>query len=162
MPAPSVAAVNRYINPGVTKIVFCTSVVNKSAPTRAEINAGQDVSLWVATAEGWSVMSEQVATPNMASTFDSKIGGKTSSEDSSLTCYADIAGTDARALWPRGTTGFILWLDGGDIAARKMDVFPVLVISKPKERDPEGGTAARMRFQFSITSEPVEDVAIPA
>lgn len=162
MVATPVAAVNRYINPGVTRIVFATSIANISGPTRAEINAGQDVSRWVAASEGWAVNSEQVDTPNMAETFTSKIGGKTSAEDSSLTCYADIAGVDARDLWPRGTTGFILWMDGGDVAGRDMDVYPVLVISQPKQRDPEGGSAARIMIQFSITAQPAENVTVPA
>ena len=162
MVATPVAPVTRYINPGVTRIVFCASVVNIASPTRAEINAGQDVSRWVVGAEGWSVESTQVETPNMLETFTAKIGGKTTSPDSSLMVHADIAGADARALWPRGTAGFILWQDGGDVQNRRMDVFPVLVLAKPKQRDPEGGTNARMNFQFSITAEPAEDVIIPA
>jgi hypothetical protein len=162
MAAPAISQSTRYINPGTTKIVFCTTIANKAAPSRAEINAGTDLTREVSGAEGWQVTSTQVDTPDMDTTFTSTTSGRTSAADSALTMYADLTGTDARSLMPRGTNGFILWMDGGDVSGRKMDVFPVRTSSVGKPRSVEGDEAATVVFQYAITSEPAENVTIPA
>src|SRR5439155_1127670 len=41
---PSPAPTVRFFAPEPTRVVFCTSVSNKAAPTRSEINAGLDLS----------------------------------------------------------------------------------------------------------------------
>ncbi len=74
--------------------------------------------------------------------------------------YLDPSGADSRQLMPRDATGNVVRFGGGDIAGRRMDVFPVAVgsISKPFEMD-EVPVAT---FSFAITSEPAEDVLVPA
>lgn len=161
MPAPNITASSRYFNKGTSIVVFAATVAVKTAPTRSEINAGTDLSNEVSEVDGWVVEAEQIETPNLGETFTGSIPGSTSAEDSSLTLYASEDGSDARTLLPRGTTGYILWMDGGDTAGRKMDVFPVRVSSlgKPRTTDDEAATVA---VNFAITSEPAEDVTIPA
>lgn len=161
MTATPISQTVRYINPGVTKIVYAPTVVDISAPTRAEIDAGTDLSREVAELTGWQVNSNQVPTPDLASTFTSNTPGRTTAEDSSLTFYADKTGDDVRALLPRGTDGFIIIMDGGDVPASPMDVYPIRVASNGKMRS-VGEEAARIQVQCSITSEPAEDVAVPA
>ncbi|MGH3679086.1 MAG: hypothetical protein ACRDT2_01985 [Natronosporangium sp.] len=161
MPAPDISAASRYFNRGTSVVVFATAVANKNSPTRVEINAGTDLSNEINEIDGWTVTGETIETPDLGTTFTSTISGSTSADDSSLTLYADVTGADARTLMPRGTNGFVLWMDGGDIAGRKMDVFPVRVTSvgKPRTTDDE---AATVTIQYAITSEPAENVAIPA
>lgn len=161
MAAPDISASTRFFNRGTTIVVFCTSISNKSAPTRAEINAGTDLSNEIAEVDGWIVTSNQIETPDLGTTFTSKIPGSTSADDSSLTMYEDIGGADARTLFPRGTNGFIIWMDGGDVAGRKMDVFPVRAASQGKTRTVEDN-AATVQIMFAITAEPAENVTIPA
>lgn len=161
MPAPNISASTRYFNRGKTVVVFATTIANKNSPSRAEINAGTDLRNEVSEVDGWTVTGETIETPDLGTTFTSTISGSTSADDSSLTLYADEAGSDARTLMPRGTNGFIIWMDGGDVAGRKMDVFPVRVtaVGKPRTVDDE---AATVNVQFAITSEPAENVTIPA
>lgn len=161
MPATPIASTSRYFNRGTTKVIFCSTVSNKSAPTRAEINAGTDLSGEVADVDGWTVESESIETPDLGTVFTSSIPGSTSADDSSLTMYLDVGGVDARTLLPRNTAGFILWMDGGDVAGRKVDVYPVRVMSQGKARTTDDD-AATMEIGFSITSEPAENVTIPA
>lgn len=161
MSATPIAASTRHINKGVTKVVFATTVASVSAPTRANINAGTDLSDEIMELEGWNVESGSVGTPSLGSDFTGNIPGGTSAEDSSLTMYSDIGGADVRDLLPRGTNGFILIMYGGDVAGRPMDVFPVRVGSTPKNTSVDE-EAATIKVTFSITSEPSEDVAIPA
>lgn len=161
MATPALTASNRYFDPELTRIYFVASIASKSAPTRAEMNAGVNVTGEVAEISGFTTSSEQIATPDLASRYTSQIGGRTSAEDSSLTFYADQQGDDVRATLARGTTGFLLFLDGGDVEGNKMDCYPITVISVGKMRS-VGDEAARLQVQFSITSEPAEDIEVPA
>lgn len=162
MTATPIASTTRYINPDTTKIYFCATISDKTAPTRSELNAGTDLTREVNAVSGWMTSSDQVETPDMDTKFTSKIPGRISADDSSITFYCDVTGADARALLPRDTTGFIVFLDGGDVTGSLMDVFPVSVSSLGKARSVEGKDAATVEIQFSITSEPAEDVEIPA
>jgi hypothetical protein len=162
MVASNIAASTRYINPETTDIYFVTSISSKAAPTRAELNAGTNLVGENSASEGWNISAEQVPTPDMGNLFTGSIPGRLSAEDSSLTMYADLEGVDARTLMPRGTNGFIVWLDGGDVAGYLMDVFPVRVASLGKTRSVEGSEAAVIDIMFSITSAPAENVTIPA
>lgn len=160
MAAPAITPETRYFNPATTKIYWCGSISNKSAPSRGELNAGTDLSAAVADVNGWMVTSELIDTPDMGSRFVSKIAGRISADNSSITFYSDRAGVDARTIMPRDATGFIVWLDGGDVAGRKMDVYPCTVSSVGKVRS-TGNEAARLTIQYAITSVPAEDVTIP-
>lgn len=161
MPATPISTVTRFFPTGTTKWIYCPSIANKNAPLRAEINAGTDLSGEIAEVEGWQVSSELIDVPDINSRFTSKIPGRTSADDSSITFYADPSGNDARVLFPRDTTGFILRMDGGDVAGRKMDVFPIRVSSVPKEMG-TGDGAGTLTVNFAITAEPAENVTIPA
>lgn len=161
MPATPIATANRYFPTGTTKYIYCPTVGNKNAVARSEINAGTDLSGEIAEVDGWQVASELIEVPDINSRFTSKIPGRTSADDSSIKFYADPSGSDARGLFPRDATGFILRMDGGDVPGRKMDVFPIRVSSVPKDMG-TGDDAATLQVMFAITSEPAENVTIPA
>lgn len=161
MSATAISASTRYINKGVTRFVFCTAVSDITAPTRSEIDAGTDLSTQIMDLDGWKVESANVETPDLASTFTGSIPGSTSAGDSSLTMYADLGGTDVRELLPRGTNGFMLIMDGGDVPGRTVDVFPVRVGSQGKSRSVDDDPAV-IEVTFYITSEPSENVVIPS
>lgn len=161
MPTPSITTSTRFFHPDTTKCYYLPAVANISAPTRLEMNAGTDLSNEVADIAGWSVTANEIPTPDLGTIFTSKIPGRTDAEDSSITFYADLNGVDVRALLPRGTNGFIMWLDGGDVEDNIAAVFPVRVRSVANQRS-LGDEAARLMVQFSITREPAEDVAVPA
>lgn len=160
MPTPAIATSTRFFARGVSRCYYLPSVANKAAPTRAEMNTGTDLSPQFADVSEFTVSGNTIDTPDLATTFDSKIAGTTSAEDSSLDLYADIAGVDVRALLPRDTTGFIMWLDGGDVAGRKADVFPITVTSNSQIRSMTD--AGKRKVSFAITSKPEEGVTIPA
>lgn len=161
MAATPITASTRYINPGTTKVLWLPAVANKTSVTRAEINAGKDLSGEFADNSGWTVTSNQSPAPDMATKFTSKVAGRIDAEDSSLDMYASVSGVDARSLMTRETAGFIVWMDGGDVAGYLMDVFPVTVSSVGKPRD-VGDTVARIKFAYAITSIPSENQVIPA
>jgi len=132
------------------------------SPTRAELDAGTDLTGELAASEGWNTTGEQIQTPDGASRFTATIPGAITAEDSSLTLYADPTGEDVRELMPRDAEGFIVRMLGGDAPGRKMDVFPVRVTTVSKLANVGESEAARIQIQFAITREPAEDVEIPA
>jgi hypothetical protein len=160
MPATPIAASIRYARFGVTKVVFAPAVANILSPTRAEINAGTDLSGEVSEISGFQVQSEFIDTPDLNSPFVSKVLGRTSSEDSSITMYASVNSTDVRALLPRGTTGFLIWFDEGDVAGRKADCYKITVGSVAKDRSMD--EASRLVVSVAITATPTENFTIPA
>ncbi len=162
MAATAITPVNRYWPVGTTKWVWVPTIANYLvAVTRAEINAGTDLSGEIADLDGWTVSSNQIDTPDVNSRFRSKIPGPIEAEDSSLTIYADPSGSDVRTLLPRDATGYIVRMDGGDVAGRKMSVFPVKVASQNKLMGTDE-EAARIEIAFTITRIPAEDLTIPA
>lgn len=162
MPPAALAESTRHINPGVTVCYYLPTIAASShIPTRVEINAGTDLSEEVAEINGWMVAGNDVETPDLKNTFTKTIPGRTKADGSSISCYADMEGVDVRALLPRGTSGYIMWCDGGDVAGSKADVFPVRVKSNGKNRS-TGETAALIVVECSITDEPAENVTIPA
>lgn len=162
MPATPIAVSTPYIHPGTTKIVWATTVANKAAPSRAEINAGTDLTREIRASEGWGVETEQVDNPDLDTRYTSQIPGRITAEESSLTFRADVTGSDARTLMPRDTNGFVMIFDGGDVAGRKMRVFPVRVGSVSIPVSVEGEDPAEVVISYSITSEPAENVTVPA
>lgn len=160
MAATPIAAATRFFAPEVTKIVFCVTVANKNSPTRSEINAGTELANEVSAVNGFTVSSNLIDAPDYGHRFVSKTPGRTEVADSSLVFYQSQNTNDVRSILPRGTTGFILIMWGGDVPTQKMDVFPVTVTSAGKAI-PDNADAD-ITINFAITSVPAEDVTIPA
>ena len=155
-------ASQRYFKRGTSVCKFLTTIADLAAgPTRAELTAGTDLSHEIAEVDGWTVTSESIETPDLGSEFTSSIPGSTSADDSSITFYESIDGEDVRALLPRNTNGYVVWMDGGDVPGYLMDVFPIRVASQGKTRSTDDD-AATIVINFSITREPVENLTIPA
>lgn len=161
MAATPITPASRFFRPGITKCYWVPSIANLSAPTRSELNAGTDVSKDIADIQGWMVSGQKIDTPDLNSRFVSNIPGLTSASESGITYYQGEDGSDASDLMPRDTPGNVVWMDGGDVAGRPMDVFPVRVLSVGKQRS-MGAEAARIAIQYSISDEPAENVVIPA
>lgn len=163
MPTPVLAAIQKYTTRGTTKIYWVPVIAAANrVPTRAELTAGTDLSPQIADGSGWATSSKQIPTPNIDTRYTPTISGVIESEDSSLTYYMDREGVDARQLMPRDEEGFIVVLDGGDVAANKADVYPVQVTSVSKKRSFSGNEADVLVISYAITDEPAENVAVPA
>lgn len=160
MAATPMAATSRYFRPGVTKIYIVDTIADINAPTRVELDAGTDVSAEVAEIEGFQVTSNTLDTPDFGSRFSSKIPSDIVADDSALITYADSTSVDIRSVVTRDQNTHVVIMDEGDTVGLLMDVFPVRVSATPKLRarsDP-----AQIRAQFTVTSEPAENVTIPS
>lgn len=161
MPAPAITAATRYTSRGFTKIYWVVTISNYLSPSRAELNAGTDLSPQLMDGSGWTASSEQIDAPDMATRFTSKIAGAITAEDSSLTMYASKNGVDARQLMPQDAAGFIVLLYGGDTTGNKMDVWPVTVSSVAKQISFQGDAPDTLVITYSPSSVPASNVTIP-
>lgn len=159
--SPQVLESSTRIEPsGIAKWVYVPTMASYKAPTSTEIEAGTDVSGEAKEWNGWSVSGETIDAEDLGTTFTAQVPGRTSSDTSSITFYADKTGADVRALLPRGTEGFIIMAGGGLEVDSKMDVYPVRVTSVGKVY--EIGSVNVCTITFAITAQPAEDVDIPA
>lgn len=159
MVATPITATSRYIPPGTTRYYFVASIANKNSPTRSELDAGSDLTAEISAISGFATTSDQADTPDLGSRFTGKIPGRITADDSSLTMYMSSTSNDVRTLLTRDTTGFIVIFPEGDTTGRRMDVFPVRVAGQPKQRDLDN--PSQIQIQFSITSIPAENLAVP-
>ena len=159
MPPTPLTPTVRYIPPGTRKIYWVTTIATYTAPTRAELNAGIDLSAEVANVTGFTVTSATVPTPDLSSRFASEIPGTITAASCALSIYASNTSSDVRTVLPRGTIGYVVILWEGDITGQRMDVFPATVTASAVNASE---TAAELvDVSFSITKVPANNVLIP-
>lgn len=159
MVASQVVTSTRHTRPEISKTYFVRQVASKTAPTRVELDAGIDLSNELATIQGFTVEATVKDDPAINEVFVPQRDAQRVSPASSLTFYTSLNSVDVRRILRRGDTGFLVFLDDGDVGGRLMDVFPVTVqvASKPKD---DG--VSQVMVPFVITSEPAIDVTVPA
>lgn len=153
----------RFNRKGVTKIYWLPTIAATTLiPTTAEITAGTDYTEQINAIDGWSLENAPIETPDMASTFVSKIGGDDSAADSSLTFYEDSALDSVETGLAKGTIGYIVIFSKGKTSGAKgMDVFPVTVVSNSKAYTTDN-EAAKITVQFTINKRPLFNGTVPA
>ncbi len=152
----------RFNRKGVTKILFAETIVDAGyMPTSAEVTGATDYSRQIAAVDGFTLENQMIETPDMASTFVSKIGGDDSAADSSITFYEDNTLDDIETDLAKGTTGFIIICRKGKTAgAAGMDVFPVTVSSNSAAITLDN-EAAKIVVAFAITDRPLLNATVP-
>ncbi len=159
MVATPLTPTSRYFPPGTRRVYWLIACSNYLAPTRAELNAGTDLSAEVSGLNGWSVTSATVDTPDMGSRFTTQVPGRLTSATNEITCYTSLNSNDARSLLTRDSNGFVILLWEGVISGLKMDVFPVRVMSQAMDSGIENpGTCT---FGFAATRLPAVNLIIP-
>lgn len=168
MAATAIPSSTRFISPGNTGCLFVPAngiAATNLVPTAAELAANTvkiltgELSDW----SGWSVSSSEVQVPDLVSDFVPTIPGRSQPEASSLSFYADKAGTDVQGVFTRDAKGFIVFGDDGFASSKKVDVYPVRVMSVTKQRGGvDGGAASKIQVTFSIYAKPAENVAVTA
>lgn len=150
----------RFFRRGISKARFLPAVAG-SSPTRAEINAGVDLSPQVADMGGFSISNAPIETPDLATSFDSQIDGPDATETSSLTMYDLSDSTTIRTAIAKGVSGFVLLMPYGDVPTKRCEVWPV---KSTGVNDVWGldATAAKYQAGFAVTSIPNQLAIIPA
>jgi hypothetical protein len=153
----------RFNRKGTTQIFFLPTIASAALlPTTAEITAGTELTDGINAIDGFTLENSPIETPDMASTFVSKIGGDDSAADSSLTFYEDSVLDDTETDLAKGTSGYIvIFSKGQSPSAKGMDVFPVTVVSNSKAYTTDN-EAAKITVQFTITARPAFNQTVPS
>jgi hypothetical protein len=153
----------RFNRKGTTQIFFLPTIASTALlPTTAEITAGTELTDGINAIDGFTLENSPIETPDMASTFVSKIGGDDSAADSSLTFYEDSVLDDTETDLAKGTSGYIvIFSKGQSPSAKGMDVFPVTVVSNSKAYTTDN-EAAKITVQFTITARPAFNQTVPS
>lgn len=159
MPPAPLFPTRRYFPPGIRKVYWLLTTTNYLLPTRAELNAGTDLSGEVSTMTGWSLIANQVDVPDMGSRFISQVPGRLVSATNEIEFFLDQGGDDIRRLFTLGLNGFIVPLWEGDVSGQFMDVFPVRVASIAPDTTIED--PGKVSVAFAATKIPALQVVIP-
>src|SRR5580704_8536637 len=135
MSPPPLNPTVRYYPRGIRKCYWLATTASYFSPTRAEMNAGVDLSAEIEALSGFSLSASMVSVPDMGSRFETQIPGALTSAKNDLTFYEDQHSNDIRQLLSNGTTGYIIMLWDGDVSGQLMDVFPVQVASVAPDTD---------------------------
>lgn len=154
MPPTPLTKTTRFIPQGTSKYYWTPTIAAATGiPTRAELDAGTDLTGEVAAVAGFTTTGDQVDVPDAQSRFTKRVPGSVNPEDSSMTFYGSKTGADASTFFTRDQTGYVVMLDSGDTSGRPAESFPVTVVSVAKQR--EITSAFQVVVAFSITSDPV-------
>ena len=150
----------RFFRRGVSKVKFAPAVAGTS-PTRIEITAGTDLSPAIAAINGFTLANSPIATPDLATAFDSQINGPDAAGESSLNLYDDDTTTAMRTAIAKGTAGFILLFPYGDVVGKRCEKWPVTSTGVNDEWSLDA-TAAQFQVGFAVTAVPVQNGVTPA
>lgn len=149
----------RFFRRGTSKVKFLPSVAG-SSPTRPEITAGTDLSASVASISGFQLNNNPITTPDLNTNFDSQIDGPDGAGDSSLTFYDDNASSTIRTALAKGTAGYIVLFPYGDVATKRLEVWPVKSTGVNDEWTTDA-QAAQFQVGFAVTAVPNQNGTTP-
>jgi hypothetical protein len=159
----------RFFDRKTSKIVFAPSVASKTAPTRAEINAGTVLALPGSTATEaiaeigtWVSRNNPIGAADLNSDFDKQEPGTFSADNPTLTFFADLTGEVIKTALAEGTFGYMILMWKGDVAARKCQVWPVRVSANNDLPSGVANELHRFEVQFSVPDAPEKNAVIPA
>ncbi|GAA1111300.1 hypothetical protein [Streptomyces javensis] len=164
MALPIAKPVEKFSRRGVSIFLWLPTIADTAGliPTRAELEAGTNLSAAIANISGFTLENQSIETPDMGDDFDSSIPGSDKAEDSSLTFYEDKTTDEIEQLLRKGSVGNMVILRKGDVPGSKsVDVFPVRVGSQSPAFTTDN-EAAKFETKFTITRRPAQGLAVPA
>lgn len=159
---------SRYIPSGNAKVVFAPSISSTSAPTVAEINAGTVLTVPGSTAtaglaemSNWETAASNIEVPDVASTFDKTIPGRTKAGEPSISFYDDSAGTSTvRTALAEGTAGYMVIMRYGQTVGKRAEVYPCKVSALNDSQVNNKNEPAMFTAVFAITDTPNKNASI--
>lgn len=151
----------KFFRRGTSKLYFLPAVAAVATPTRAEITAGTDLSSLATGLSGWQFSNQRIDTPILSSSFTPQIDGPDEVGDSSIVFMDDDASSTIRTTLAKGTSGFIGMFPYGDVATKRMEVWPIKSAGVNDEWS-MGSDPARFQVDFAITNPPTQNAVIPA
>lgn len=161
MVATAISPVVRFQRAGNSTIVLIDMPTTPGAPTRAEIDAGVDITGDVASVDGFTREPGFLDVPDWGSLETDQIRGRSPSSQGTIAMYADQGGADndIRAEVAEGDLKELLFMPHGDVPTDKMTVFDVEIAGVNETFD---GDAATLVNVGSAIRKRYPAVSIPA
>lgn len=159
----------RWIPDAKSKVTFCPGVSNLAAPTSAELTAGTVlctpgtyVNAGLKELGGFETTQEFVVSKDLATKVDSKIPGRQSLPDASLTFFDDDASSTIRTALAEGTVGFLVLMPYGQVTGKRCEVWPVTIGALNNSQLVAGGAdPATFMVAAAVTSAPNKLAVVP-
>lgn len=161
MPATALARPVPISAVGRATFVVMASPITDTAtgvPTRAEVNAGDDITKAVTGFDGGDSSSNSSGVLDFSSFDPQKVPEGNTQNDITLTTTLDAAGADVRTILDKGSDYVLMVTDAGDADDHFADVYFVTVASKSKPLSTTGGRT--VVFGLTVTRK-FEDITIP-
>lgn len=145
---------------GTSKIRSAPAVAGTS-PTRAEINAGIDLSPNTIGVNGFKLSNAPISYSTLDTTFDSQIEGMDTTDASTLDFKDDDVASPVRAALAKGTPVQLILMPYGDVPGKRCEVWRT---KSTGVNDDWGMDAKVAAFQvgFAILTVPTQSGIIPA
>ncbi len=164
-------AASKFFRPGITKVLVLPLVASYDDITAAALATAENISCQVAEMSGWSFKNEAIETPDMCSTFVSRIPGLDKAENSSLKFYelrdesSPAAANPLRTLFAKGEQVTVVIFSAGFAGATAaagdvFDAFNAQSAGTPKEWSMSD--AAAWSADFTFPTAPVIDQVLAA
>lgn len=159
----------RFFPSAKSKVVFAPAVANLAAPSGAEITAGTVLTVPASTVaaglialDNWETDGANIEVPDVASTFDKTIPGRSSAKEPSAAFYDDDAASVAiRTALAEGTAGFMIIMKMGQTTGRRCEVWPCRVNTLNDSQVHNKNEAAQFSATFAITDAPNKNAVVP-
>src|SRR5687768_11208232 len=103
---PELARIDKFFQPGITRVLDVPTIANINAPTRIELAAGTVVTRHIRGQSGFSVSSTDLDGPDLGSRTPDKVPGPLEIAASSFDVYLARDGVDIRTVWARDGSTF--------------------------------------------------------
>lgn len=151
----------KFFRRGISEIVFAPAVADPTAPTRTEMTAGEVLTPEVAAIAGFQLSNAPIPVPNLRTRFTPTITGEDTVADSTITFNDDDVSETIRTALAKDTTGFLIMLPYGDIAAKRCEVWAVTVTGFNDEWSLDN-TSAKAVAGFAVNEVPEQEGVVPA
>lgn len=152
---------DRFMARGFSRLYWVTPFA--AAPTNASILAGTRLDTSIAEVAGLSFRNEPIETPDMGTTFTSKIPGSDTVEDPVITFY-DVDDTNVnnliRVALTKGNGGMLVVEPYGHITGRRAELWKVTSTGANDEWS-AGNEPHRYVVTFAVTAAPNLNYTLP-
>lgn len=160
----------RYYPRGKSWAGFAPSISSLAAPTTAELLASLVLTIPSATPavsglvmlEGFETSPSYINVPDVASRTTARIPGEITLGDCSGTFYDEDTGSSIRAGLVVDTPGYAVLAKAGWVAARRCEVWPVVVASINDSQIGTDESASTFTVAFAQTAPPIKNAVLPA
>lgn len=151
----------RYFARGVTRVYWIITIADPAAPTRAEINAGFDLTPSLAHVGGFAVEAQFVDAAPVGARFVEPVAtaGKVTGP-CTLSLYEDKLDQSIRNALPIGFGGYVLFAPYGDVGGRRCETWLSRIATVASTWADDAG--AVYRAVFAPLAMPVQNAVLPA